>query len=309
MEKPLFTVVIPVYNKLPHLERSVTSVLYQTYPHFELILVDDASTDGSSEKLTEFKDSRLKIYRRSTPGPGGYAARNLGITQAVGDWICFLDADDKWDLNVLQALHDFIIKDPEVELISWGWYLSSGYKKTLDKFSLQNGRNKVKYFTIEDFFYGPQPVWTGAVSIKKEILVKSGMFPEAKFKRGGDLDTWARCLWHSKKNVWLNSIKSYYYIDSVNMVTKTVDRDLMFIFSPFLLELLNHENSRLRRSIMHYQNHFLYILLNGHVYSGNKINYKILRRMNLNIQGVLLVIKLHLNKIKCSVNRFSTWYL
>lgn len=65
-----FSVVIPVYNKLPHLERSIQSVLNQSHQNFELLLVDDASTDGSSEKLLEFKDERIRLLKRTTPGAG-----------------------------------------------------------------------------------------------------------------------------------------------------------------------------------------------------------------------------------------------
>src|SRR5699024_5819196 len=114
----MFSVIIPVHNKLPHLDRSIYSVLNQTYKNFELLLIDDASTDGSSEKIAEYDDSRIRRFRRNTPGPGGYAARNLGIQEAKYEWIAFLDADDEWKKEHLEEQAKIIIKDREVELIS-----------------------------------------------------------------------------------------------------------------------------------------------------------------------------------------------
>lgn len=66
----MFSVVIPVYNKRRHLARSIDSVLNQSFGNFELILVDDASTDGSFEFISQLKDKRISIFRRSSPGPG-----------------------------------------------------------------------------------------------------------------------------------------------------------------------------------------------------------------------------------------------
>src|SRR5690606_15386486 len=112
----MFSVIIPVYNKLPHLDRSVQSVLNQTYSNFELILVDDASTDGSREKLRTFSDERIKVYYRDHPGAGGYAARNLGIEKATYDWISFLDADDEWTPDYLLTVSEIIKEQKDAEL-------------------------------------------------------------------------------------------------------------------------------------------------------------------------------------------------
>src|SRR5699024_12061080 len=114
----MFSVIIPVHNKLPHLDRSIYSVLNQTYSNFELLLIDDASTDGSSEKIAEYEDSRIRRFRRDSPGPGGYAARNLGIKEAKYEWIAFLDADDEWKNEYLDELAKVLVKDRDVELIS-----------------------------------------------------------------------------------------------------------------------------------------------------------------------------------------------
>ena len=93
---PFFSVVIPRYNNDPHVGRALRSVFNQSYQDFEILIIDDASTDGSLEAVYNFHDTRIRIFKRSSPGSGGYATRNLGISEVRGQWIALLDADDSW---------------------------------------------------------------------------------------------------------------------------------------------------------------------------------------------------------------------
>ena len=93
-------VVIPIHNKQPHINRCLASVLSQTRPVDEIIVIDDASSDGSIGEIAQFTNERIRLLKRPVPSPGGYAARNLGILQAKSDWIAFLDADDARPLAV-----------------------------------------------------------------------------------------------------------------------------------------------------------------------------------------------------------------
>src|SRR5690606_23313614 len=189
--KVMFSVVIPVHNKLPHLERSVGSVLNQSYVNFELILVDDASTDGSSEKLLEFTDERIQVFRRDEPGRGGYAARNLGIKNAKFSWISFLDADDEWDVDLLQRVHNVIARYPDASIVSCAW--AERIEGTSHSEPSKRGSGEIKAFALEDFLRRPSLMWTGGISMKKSVLVEGGMFPScSECKAGGDFDTWIR---------------------------------------------------------------------------------------------------------------------
>jgi glycosyltransferase involved in cell wall biosynthesis len=273
-------------------------------------LVDDASTDGSTEKLLEFKDPRLKVLRRDTPGPGGYAARNAGIAQAKNEWICFLDADDKWELHLLETLTEVIGKNPEAEFLCWGWYKVNGSKRMLDGYSQIHKQEPLQEFTLKDFFKGPQPMWTGAVCVKNELIHKAGRFPEQGFKRGGDMDTWIRCLSHSKKNLRINQIMSYYNVDSVNMVTKTVDPNISYSFSANVLNLLNTTQDKdLKKAIKQFQNRRVYATLSQQISSGKGIDPQLLAKMNLNasyyyyltrllLKNMLFKTRILKNKIK-----------
>jgi len=300
---PYFSVIIPVHNKLPHLERSIHSVLQQTYPNFEVILIDDASTDGSSEKLMEFSHPKLSLYHRSVPGPGGYAARNLGIGKAKYEWVAFLDADDEWKPELLQTVHDTIManQEQELECVTWGWYSIDASSKILDTTSRKNYQDSFRHFSILDFFNHQHILWTGAVTFKKDLIVRAGLFPESGFRRGGDVDTWIRCLWYSKGNIWINKVLSCYYLDAVNMVTRQVQRDTTFLFTPFVKGLIQYSGDQeLIAAIRRFQNRRIYSIIRGQFIDRHKPDYALIRKMNYSNGYFLLLGKLVYNRLKYS---------
>jgi glycosyltransferase involved in cell wall biosynthesis len=91
---PRISVIIPLFNKAPFVARALQSVAAQTFTDFELIVVDDGSTDDGAKIVERFGDSRIRLIRQENAGPG--AARNRGLAEARGELIAFLDADDEW---------------------------------------------------------------------------------------------------------------------------------------------------------------------------------------------------------------------
>ncbi|NHE55630.1 glycosyltransferase family A protein [Cyclobacterium plantarum] len=225
----MISVIIPIYNKFPHLDRSVDSVLNQDFEDFELILVDDGSSDGSYEKALSFNDDRIKVFQRGTPGPGGYAARNLGISKAKFDWIAFLDADDAWKPNHLATFSDLIDSKPDISIVSTSWtdvFDGKDSSKSFDSAYHRKHQTKgVHEIDLESFLVnsrdGFPPFWTGALGIRKSLLESISGFPEGRCKRGGDVDTWLRAIYWGKLALWSPQKTVIYHRDSVNMVTKT----------------------------------------------------------------------------------------
>jgi len=93
------SVIIPLFNKAPYIERALTSVFVQTYGDFEVIVVDDGSSDEGPQIVANYKDSRINFVKQENAGPG--AARNRGLELAQGELVAFLDADDEWLPNYL----------------------------------------------------------------------------------------------------------------------------------------------------------------------------------------------------------------
>jgi len=99
---PEVSVVIPLYNKAPYIARALASVITQTCQDFEVIVIDDGSTDGGAEIVRRLDDTRIRVIRQENRGVS--AARNRGIESARTDFIAFLDADDEWTPTHLEAL-------------------------------------------------------------------------------------------------------------------------------------------------------------------------------------------------------------
>ncbi len=95
------SVIVPLYNKGRSIERTVRSILAQTYQDFELLIIDDGSTDDGPEIIRTIVDPRIRLIQQSNAGPG--AARNRGVAEALGDFVAFLDGDDEWLPNYLLA--------------------------------------------------------------------------------------------------------------------------------------------------------------------------------------------------------------
>lgn len=127
----LVSVVIPTRNRLERLRNATDSVLRQTEVKIELIVVDDASSDGTPDYLAELqsKDERVRIMRNMAP-IGGSAARNRGIELSRGQWIAFLDDDDEWLPRKIAAQFAVIAEAPQVVACSSWYLLRRPYRRT-----------------------------------------------------------------------------------------------------------------------------------------------------------------------------------
>jgi glycosyltransferase involved in cell wall biosynthesis len=185
------SVVIPLYNKEPYIARAIGSVLNQTVQDFEIVVVDDGSTDRGRLKVEEFKNPCIRLIRQENAGVS--AARNRGIEEAEGNWIAFLDADDAWKPNYLETISRLIDQYPE-----------AGAYATAYEIILPNGKIvRPKYHAIPpppwqglltSYFrsaMGNPPVWSSATTVPKHVFHKVGGFAEG-VPIGEDLDMWGR---------------------------------------------------------------------------------------------------------------------
>ena len=131
-EKPTVSVIIPTYNRAHLIDRSIQSVLNQTYQDFELIVVDDRSTDNTEDIIRQFreKDKRIK-YIKHDKNKGGSAARNTRIKNSVGKYIVFQDSDDEWFPEKLEKqMKIFETASLEVGVVYTGFWRIKDNKKT-----------------------------------------------------------------------------------------------------------------------------------------------------------------------------------
>ena len=116
----MISVVIPLYNKERYIERAVYSVLSQTFQQFEIVIVNDGSTDGSVSVIERMNNPLIRLIHQKNGGVS--AARNRGIEEARFEYIAFLDADDEWKENHLEVIAGLIRKFPECGVFGTSYY-------------------------------------------------------------------------------------------------------------------------------------------------------------------------------------------
>ena len=221
------SVVIPLYNKARHIRRAADSVLAQTHEEFELIVVDDGSTDGGGEVAREITDPRIRLITQENAGEG--AARNRGIKEAGYDLVAFLDADDEWLPCFLEAVMRLHTRHPDAGIYATAYRFCEGGRTWRPEFvdcvvSPQGG-------LLEDYFrsgLGPPPVWSSAVMIPKKILLEVGGFPVG-VRLGGDLHTWVRIALRHRV-AWSPVDGAVYHLSADNRACRSfpVSDDIVF---------------------------------------------------------------------------------
>lgn len=169
----LISVVIPLFNKADYVLRAVRSVLNQSYSDFELIVVDDGSTDGGAELIESLEDSHINLFKQ--PNRGVAAARNAGVQKSTGNWVAFLDADDEYLPEFLKEVVAFIEahRGENLSMVSTGcWREKDGCEKVETRFS----------YGIHDYFdlFRNQcsPCHSSSTVVKKVSFLEGGGFPE-----------------------------------------------------------------------------------------------------------------------------------
>jgi glycosyltransferase involved in cell wall biosynthesis len=206
--KPFFSVVIPLYNKEKYIKNTLESVFNQTFHDFEIVIVDDGSTDDSLKIVSRFKDDRIIILKQKNKGAP--AARNNGIANAKGKYIALLDADDLWYKNHLFELKRLISIFPDAGLYCNNYEIF--YTNRTSRPAKFNFNFDKDCLIVNDFFRASiinSVAWTSAVGFTKEKFTSVGGF-NLKLRTSQDLDLWIKLA--LKYKVAFNPIITSSYI-------------------------------------------------------------------------------------------------
>lgn len=162
----MISIVIPLYNKEASIAQSLKSVLSQEYDDFEVVIVDDGSTDESVGVVEAINDSRIRLIKQENGGPS--KARNTGVKNAKGEWILFLDADDELEPGALEYFAKNINKHFDTSFIFAPFYSSRCGSKTL-AFKYQEGTVENPY---KEHFFGRILPRTGAFVCKRNLCME-----------------------------------------------------------------------------------------------------------------------------------------
>lgn len=182
---PTVSVIIPTHNRCEMLKVAVQSVLDQTFEDLETIIIDDASTDKTSEIIEHFHDDRIR-YLRNDENKGGSASRNTGISIAQGSYIGFLDDDDEWLPTKLKQQIDRFEKRPDIDVVACGFLVrDANTDRILYRVSPRNSGH-----IFNDLLWS-NTIGTPTVLIKREFLGEKILFDD-DLPRLQDWDLWLR---------------------------------------------------------------------------------------------------------------------
>lgn len=251
MESISFSIVIPVHNRAHTLSACVDSILTQTYPNFELLLVDDHSTDTSVEliKTLQAKDSRIKLFIQSDEKHGAQAARNTGIHNAQYDWIMFNDSDDLWATEKIEKELDYL---KELNFDKTAVIYS-------DCFTINVNTNEKKYWALphisSENSYSELLIQSGpmfqSLLCSKELLSKINNLDES-VPSYQEWDTSIRLAEYGKF-YHIEEALFDYYIGGNDVISKSIEKDFIGrsnILNKFKNEIIKFHGKKVYSSLL-----------------------------------------------------------
>ncbi|HLW62896.1 MAG TPA: glycosyltransferase family 2 protein [Flavobacterium sp.] len=207
---PKFSIIIPLYNKESFVSKSLKSVLNQTFTDYEIIVINDGSTDKSVAVVEQINDKRIKLFHQKNQGVS--VARNKGIALAQANYICFLDADDFWHTDFLQKMYELINFYSNEKVFSAAIQIQT--KTALMKAYYKLTNKVAKDIYKENYFKGSMEysiICTSCAVFERSVFTKCGVFDE-EIKSGQDVDLWIR-IGAEYPVIFLNKILSTYVYD------------------------------------------------------------------------------------------------
>ncbi|WP_178983757.1 glycosyltransferase family 2 protein [Winogradskyella helgolandensis] len=226
-----FSIIISVYNKEKCIKNTIESVLNQTYKDFEIIVINDGSTDGSEIIISAIEDSRIKLI--TTKNQGASNARNTGIKEASSNYIALLDGDDSWHVEYLQHMYDAICKFPNLKIFTTG--VSQNYKtKTVP---VPYSFSQSELYGIHNYFKASKKntlITSSSVVFNASIIEKTGLF-DTSIISGQDTDLWIRFGMHFEV-LFINKQLVYYNFNESSLSNTTYELSKKPKFDNYLTE-------------------------------------------------------------------------
>jgi teichuronic acid biosynthesis glycosyltransferase TuaG len=248
-EEILISIITPLYNAEKYISETIISVINQTYQNWEMIIVDDCSTDNSREIVKDYgqKDNRIRLVELDNNFGGPAKPRNIGLDNSKGVYVAFLDADDVWLTNKLKE-QLFILESNNCDIVHSLAYTIDTKSNNIGFFNNQRIYNKLNYFCSDKTIsYFSNFININTVLMKKDLNIR---FKEEKYLVA--LEDWYFWIEHiySNKKVYLIKEKLINYRVDINSISnRTTDNGYRKIFYMYGL-LLNEKKISLTKYIL-----------------------------------------------------------
>lgn len=220
---PYFSVVIPLYNKEQYIAKTLESVLNQTFENFEIVVVDDGSTDKSCEIVKSIKDSRIRLICQENGGPS--KARNRGIQEAKGELIAFLDADDEWLSEKLQLQYAFAIENPDIVWSCTGYRVEGG-KRTEQILYVEEG---ILDDALDAIIQG-MSINSSTAVIKRSVFDDHRLLFNESVRRSEDREVWLKVACLFPKIGYMKQVLTIYNVNTLGSLSASAIDEMDFPF-------------------------------------------------------------------------------
>jgi len=265
-KKPIISIITPMYNAEKFISKSIESVLKQSFKSWEMIIIDDFSSDNSTSIVNKYKaqDSRIKLIKSKKNFGGPAKPRNLGIKNAKGSYIAFLDCDDYWSTNKLKiCVNSF---NSKVDFIYHDLQKISLNKKNFKK-RLLKSRKLIKPI-FDDLLLNGNIIANSSVVVRKNLILNIGMFDESKkLIATEDYNLWLRISSLTEKFLYIPQSLGYYCERYDSISKKNMYLPTRFAVEEFSTSLNKSQKIRLEAKLQYIDARFNFLKTN---YNGLK---------------------------------------
>lgn len=243
MYRPKFSIIIPTYNSSLYIEETFHSILSQNYDDFEIICLDDCSTDNTCSIIEAYikKDQRFRLIKHfKNQGPG--ALRNEGVSEAIGDWILFCDSDDWFEPNLFNNLVNIIVSETDINIIAFRYNISLNQKNKIPADWFDLGETNIKSVTNDNLMLCTS-LWNKCW--KKDFINVAQLKCCVSNRSGEEIPFYICALLKAKKFYYLSDL-GYNWRTRENSLSHSKEKDADFLDGVWdMIGILRNELKRL----------------------------------------------------------------
>jgi glycosyltransferase involved in cell wall biosynthesis len=252
VESPMFSIILPTYNRGQYLFQALNSVLSQTLTNWELLIIDNNSVDNTANVVSGIHDSRVKLYQIDNLGCIA-KSRNLGIENSKGTWLAFLDSDDLWENDKLEQCKKLINKN--VDLIYHDMKVISyeGKRKNLKC-------RQLKSPVFKDLLLNGNPIAASSVVVRKEVLITVGGFNQnVEMNSTADYNTWLKISKFTESFLHIDRMLGSYRFHNGNISNDKIVEPTILAMQQFLPCLSTRQKKKLFSNLTYTQGYLKFL--------------------------------------------------
>jgi len=214
-KKYFFSIILPTFNSHDYLRNAINSIISQTFKEWELIIIDNYSSDGTKNLIKSYRDSRIKFFQIRNRGIIS-KSRNFGIKKSYSKWLCFIDSDDTWHANKLEIVKNYI--DQHNYDLFYHNLEFSNKKFFFFKKKIADKNNKLSKPIFKEFIKNGNGIGQSSVVVKKKLIEKIGLTSESnEIFAWSDFDTWLKVSLKTNKFLHIPIVLGSIWVGKTNV--------------------------------------------------------------------------------------------